>query len=120
VYPICGVINLAKKESNNFEERDMNIWDYLRIAFFAILFIILIPLFILGAVILVVMGLLFHKYWNRCDHWRECPWYNPRDGTCMEYGGFFYDYDRPAGCYRTMQDKKETLKKKGKALKRIR
>lgn len=37
---------------------------------------------------------------SRCRFWKVCKWYDSESLVCTETGGTYYDYDRPAGCYR--------------------
>lgn len=47
----------------------------------------------------------------KCKFWKKCPWYNEESITCKKNAGMYYDMDRPAGCYRRMEEKEEKDKK---------
>ena len=43
---------------------------------------------------------------STCKFWKECKFYNKESNVCTETAGMYYDYDRPAGCYRNMIEEK--------------
>ena len=40
----------------------------------------------------------------KCKYCKKCKLYSNESATCNENGGIYYE-DRPAGCYRLMEDK---------------
>lgn len=111
---ICGVINLEKEES---EEKKEGILDWIRIM---LILIIIAPLLIIGGIFVIILALITGSKWRDCEHWRECPWYNPKSSTCNEDMGMYSGFDKPAGCFISVSERKEELKKQGKLLRRLR
>jgi hypothetical protein len=48
----------------------------------------------------------------KCKYWKICELYDKDNLVCNKYRGFYYDMDSPAGCYRTMMEKEESIKEK--------
>ena len=110
---ICGVINLEKEES---EEKKEGIIDWIRIIIVMLLFL---PFLIIGAILIFIYIILEGRDW-KCKHWKECSWYNPKNITCNEDMGMYSGFDKPAGCFISVSERKEELKKQGKVLRRLR
>jgi len=53
---------------------------------------------------------------SKCKFWKRCEWYNPTSPTCNKHGGAYYEWDKAAGCYVTMNKKEEEEKKKKKKM----
>lgn len=114
MFHICGVISLGKKDS---EEEKEGILDWIRIV---LLMIIILPFLIIGGLIVAIYAILEGRNWRKCSHWRECPLYNPKDITCNDEFGMYSGFDKPSGCYISIDEKKAKLKIQGKKLRRLR
>jgi hypothetical protein len=40
----------------------------------------------------------------KCKYWKKCPLYDEESDTCNRNGGMYYEGDRPAGCYRRLEE----------------
>ena len=47
----------------------------------------------------------------KCKFWKKCPLYDKESVVCNRDGGMYYAWDRPAGCYRELQEKEDENKK---------
>ena len=108
---ICGVINLVKKENK------IDIFDWMRAG---VVFLLMLPFLIIGAILIVIYTFIDKRDLNKCEHWKECPWYNDKSVTCNEDFGMAYGYNRYGGCFESVKKRKEELKEQGKALRRLR
>jgi hypothetical protein len=115
---IYGVISLEKKENKVIiEKNSADILDYIKAGIFLL---IALPFIIISFVFVAILAFLTHGGYKKCQHWRECPWYNEKDRTCVEDMGMYHNYDKPSGCYHSISEKKEELKKQGKKLRKLR
>jgi len=42
----------------------------------------------------------------KCKYYKECKLYSKDSKTCNEDGGMYGNYNKPAGCYILMEEKK--------------
>ena len=44
---------------------------------------------------------------KKCKFWKKCKLYNPESLVCKNGGMYYSDGERPAGCYREMEEKEK-------------